>query len=47
MSLEEWALIASVVFAGLWSDLLAMLTTILHPVMARMDGGEWPRNPFA
>jgi predicted membrane channel-forming protein YqfA (hemolysin III family) len=35
---EEWALAASVVFAGAWSGLLAMLTTILHPMLAAMDG---------
>jgi hypothetical protein len=30
--------VASVVFAGLWSGLLLMLTTVLHPVMEPMDG---------
>jgi hypothetical protein len=38
VSLEAWALVASVVFAGLWSGLLLMLTTVLHPVMEPMDG---------
>ena len=38
MSVEAWALVASVVFAGLWSGLLLMLTTVLHPVMEPMDG---------
>jgi hypothetical protein len=38
LSLEAWALVASVVFAGLWSGLLLMLTTVLHPVMEPMDG---------
>jgi hypothetical protein len=38
MPVEDWALLASVVFAGLWSGLLAMLTTILHPILERMDG---------
>ena len=37
MPLEEWALVASVVFSGL----LAMLTTILHPMMAAMAGSEF------
>jgi hypothetical protein len=43
MDLEEWALIASIVFSGLWSGLLAMLTLVLHPMMARMDGPEFAR----
>jgi hypothetical protein len=38
LSLEAWALVASVVFTGLWSGLLLMLTTVLHPVMEPMDG---------
>jgi len=38
MTIEEWALVAAVVFSGPWSGLLAMLTTILHPMMAAMDG---------
>ena len=33
MSVEAWALVASVVFAGLWSGLLLMLTTVLHPLL--------------
>ena len=43
MSVEEWALIASVVFAGLWSGLLAMLTLVLHPMLKQMDGAEFTR----
>jgi len=43
MPVEEWALIASVVFSGVWSGLLAMLTTILHPMLARMDGPSFER----
>jgi hypothetical protein len=39
----EWALAACVVFAGLWSGLLAMLTLILHPMMAEMDGPGFAR----
>ena len=38
MTIEEWALVAAVAFSGPWSGLLAMLTTILHPMMAAMDG---------
>lgn len=41
MTVEEWALVASVVFSGLWSGLLAMLTLILHPMLARMEGPEF------
>jgi hypothetical protein len=40
---EEWALVASVVFSGLWSGLLAMLTLILHPMLASMDGRDFAR----
>ena len=43
MPLEDWALIACVVFAGLWSGLLAMLTTILHPILKGMDGAGFTR----
>jgi hypothetical protein len=43
MSLEEWALVASVVFSGLWSGLQAMLTLVLHPMLAKMDGREFAR----
>ena len=41
MTFEELALAASVVFAGLWSGLLGMLTTILHPMLAAMDGRDF------
>ena len=41
MTGEEWALAASVVFSGLWSGLLGMLTTILHPMLAAMDGRDF------
>ena len=37
MTGEEWALAVSVLFAGPWSGLLAMLTTILHPMLAEME----------
>jgi hypothetical protein len=43
MAVEEWALIASVAFAGLWSGLLAMLTLVLHPLMKEMDGAGFTR----
>jgi hypothetical protein len=38
---EEWALAVSVAAAGPWSGLLAMLTTILHPMLAEMDGRDF------
>ena len=41
MSLEEGALIASVVFAGLWSGLYCMLNLIFHKVMGAMGGPEF------
>ena len=41
MSLEEWALVASVVFTGLFSGLYGMLNTIFHKVMGAMDGPEF------
>lgn len=37
MSLESWAVLASVVFTGLWSGLFALLTSVLHPMLARMS----------
>jgi hypothetical protein len=43
MSVEEWALVASVVLSGLWSGLLLMLTTVLHPMMRAMRGSEFAR----
>lgn len=41
MTVEEWALVAAVAFSGPWSGLLAMLTTILHPMLAAMDGRDF------
>jgi hypothetical protein len=41
LAAAEWALVASVVFSGLWSGLLAMLTLILHPMLAKMSGREF------
>jgi hypothetical protein len=43
VTVEEWALVCSVVFTGLWSGLLLMLTTVLHPMMQRMDGAGFAR----
>lgn len=43
MAVEDWALVAAVAIAGLWSGLLAMLTLILHPVMREMDGAGFAR----
>jgi hypothetical protein len=39
----EWALIASVVFTGLFSGLYGMLNLIFHQVMSAMDGPEFAR----
>jgi hypothetical protein len=41
MTAEEWALAASVFFSGLAAGLLGMLTTILHPMLATMDGRDF------
>jgi hypothetical protein len=38
---EEWALTASVFASGLAAGLLGMLTTIMHPMLAEMDGREF------
>jgi len=43
MGVDEWALIACVVFSGVWSGLLAMLTLVMHPMMERMDGAAFAR----
>ncbi len=43
MSLDEWALTAAVAFAGLWSGLFAMLTSVLHPMLRAMDGPGFTR----
>lgn len=43
MTVEEWALAAAVVFSGLWSGLLATLTTIMHPMLTAMDGRDFRR----
>ena len=41
MTSEELALAASVVFSGLWSGLLGMLTLVMHPMLAAMDGPDF------
>lgn len=41
MQTEEWALVASVVFTGLWSGLLAMLTLVMHRMLAKMEFREF------
>jgi hypothetical protein len=43
MTVEDWALIASVVFTGLFSGLYGMLNLILHQVMGAMKGPEFAR----
>src|SRR5689334_13195370 len=43
MSVEEWELVASVVFAGVWSGLLAMLVLLLHGVMVPLSGPGFAR----
>jgi len=39
--IEDWALLACVVSAALWSGLLAMLTTIVHPMLKPMSGEDF------
>jgi hypothetical protein len=41
MSEEEWALAASVVFAGLWSGLLATLTLLIQPMLRSETGRDF------
>ena len=43
MTGEEWSLAAAVVFSGLWSGLLGMLTLVMHPMLAAMDGRDFER----
>jgi len=43
MTIEQLSLTASVVFAGLWSGLLGMLTLVMHPMLAAMNGEEFER----
>ena len=41
MTVDEFALAACVVFSGLWSGLLAMLTLVMHPMLAAMNGRDF------
>jgi hypothetical protein len=43
VTVEDWALLASVVLTGLFSGLYGMLNFILHQVMRVMDGPEFAR----
>lgn len=43
MTIEQLALTASVISAGLWSGLLGMLTLVMHPMLAAMNGVEFER----
>jgi hypothetical protein len=43
MTSEKLALAAGVVFAGLWSGLLGMLTLVMHRMLAAMDGPDFER----
>jgi len=43
MTFAQLALAAGVVFAGLWSGLLGMLTLVMHPMLARMGGADFER----
>jgi len=41
MTGEEWALVASVFLSGLAAGLLGMLSTIMRPMMAAMEGRDF------
>lgn len=43
MTVGEWALVASVVFTGLWSGLFGMLNLVMHPMLAAMSGYDFAR----
>jgi hypothetical protein len=43
MTAAKWALVASVVFTGLFSGLYGMLNLIFHQVMTAMEGAEFAR----
>jgi uncharacterized membrane protein len=43
MTVEQLALAASVIFAGLWSGLLGMLSLVMHRMLAAMDGPDFER----
>jgi hypothetical protein len=44
MDTPTWWLAASVLFAGLWSGLLALVTMVLHPMMRAQDGPTFARQ---
>ena len=41
MAAEEWVLAATAFFSGLASGLLGMLSTIMRPMLAEMDGRDF------
>jgi hypothetical protein len=43
VTVEEWALVACVVFTGLWSGLFGMLNLVMHPMLAAMSGYDFAR----
>jgi hypothetical protein len=43
MTIEQVALAASVVCAGLWSGLLGMLSLVMHRMLAAMNGPDFER----
>jgi hypothetical protein len=43
MTAAGWALVASVVFTGLWSGLFAMPNLVMHPMLAAMNGYDFAR----
>ena len=43
MSPDDLALVACVVFTGLWSGELAMLTLVMHRMLAAMNSGDFAR----
>ena len=44
MDAATWWLAASVVFAGLWSGLMVLLTMVLHPMMREQNGPTFARQ---
>jgi hypothetical protein len=44
MTFEEAALVACVVFSGLWAGLLAMLTLVMHPMLRAMSARYFALN---
>jgi hypothetical protein len=40
---EKLTLAACVVFSGLWSGLLAMVTLVMHPMLTAVDGRDFAR----